>query len=341
MNRQAPRIAQFLALTLAAGLASPLAPPSARPADAAGAGLFERHWQDGKAELNGYRYRVIRYGEERAGQAVMVFVTEPFSASEHVKVDDPGRNPADTFEALKLNLVRDWGTGIYDYNTLVSVFTRSRDFSLEKVAFSAMEWCGSVHEEMISEPHRITDRVSSYFQGASGYRTLARKKDGVEEDQLLVLLRGLRGDEFLKPGESRTVPFLASPFYRRLTHREAAWSTATVERLPAREAIRVPAGRFECDVYLVHLYDGREGRFDLERAYPHRIIRWSWKPPAKAQGGMSRDGCDSGELAGSSRLPYWQLHANGDERYLRGLGLAPGVPLPPGETKGRRAPATP
>jgi hypothetical protein len=50
---------------------------------------------------------------------------------------------------------------------------------------------------------------------------------------------------------------------------------------------------------------------------------------------MGRDGCDSGELLGAARLPYWQLHGNGDERYLKRLGLAPGAPVPPPEPKRR------
>jgi len=218
---------------------------------------------------------------------------------------------------------------------MVSVFARSRDFSLDKVSFSAMEWCGNVYEEMIFEQRRITDRTYSYFEGESGYRTLPSREGGVLEDQLLILLRGLRGADYLKPGESRIVPFLASPFYRRLGHREAGWSLASIERLPAREAVLAPAGRFECDVYVVKPRDGRVGRFDVERVYPHRIVRWSWSPPAKAQGAMGRDGCDSGELAGSKRLPYWQLNANGNEAYLRDLGLLPGAPAPGPAPRGR------
>jgi hypothetical protein len=339
MKRNKVPAVKFLAkaAVVAWAVAGAVAPVPRRAAEAAGpdSRVFEPHWQDGKAELDGYRYRVIRYGAERMGQAVMVFVTEPFSASGHVKVDNPKKNPADTFEALKLNFVRDWQTGIYDYNTMVSVYTRSRDFSLEKISFSAMEWCGSVYEEMVFEAHRITDRLSSYFEGESGYRTYQRKDGGVEEDQLFILLRGLRGSDFLSPGESRTVPFLASCFYRRLVHREAGWSTATIRRLPARETVQVPAGRFDCDVYVVRPYGGRVGRFDVERAYPHRIIRWAWTPPAAAQGGMGRDACDSGELTGSTRLPYWQLHENGDQSYLRDLGQNPGAPVPPPMVKKR------
>ena len=73
---------------------------------------FEAHWQDGRAELDGYQYTVTRYGQARRGTAIMVFVTEPFSQSKRVKVDDPAANPSATFEALKLNFIRDFQTGI-------------------------------------------------------------------------------------------------------------------------------------------------------------------------------------------------------------------------------------
>jgi hypothetical protein len=329
-------IAPLLALAsiawIGAGCSRP-APPGAAAGAGAGSRVFESHWQDDRAEMDGYRYGVVRYGQPRTGQAVMVFVTEPWSASQHVKSDHPERDPGDTFEALKLNFVRDFQTGIYDYNTMVSVYTRSRDFSLDKLVLSAMEWCGSVYEEMIFEPGRITDRLSSYFQGESGNRTLPWKKGGVEEDQLYILLRGLRGEAFLGPGRKRTLPFLTSPFYGRLGHRPTGWGRATIERLRTPETVLVPAGRFACDVYRVSPDDGRVGRFDIERAYPHRIIRWSWTPPARAQGVMGRDGCDSGELLGSKRLAYWELHGNGDERYLEDLGLRPGAPLPPPQAK--------
>jgi hypothetical protein len=290
---------------------------SGRPTSAP---TFESHWQDGKAELAGYRYHVTRYGESRSGRAVMITVTEPFSASKRVKVDDARAHPADTFEALKVNLVRDFQTGVYDYNTMISAFCRSRDFSPVKVSFTAAEWCGQVYEEIAFEPHRTTDLVRSYFEDESASRSIQWRKGGVAEDFLFVLLRNLRGD-FLKPGETRNVPFLPSPFTSRLTHRPVAWTTATVARGPGPERIGVPAGTFEADVTTVRVADGREGRFWIERAYPHRVLKWDWTPPRDGASRMGADGADGGELTGSKRLPYWQLHANGDERHLRELGL--------------------
>jgi len=299
-----------------------LVPPSAGEGSGAATRgpTFESHWQDGKAELAGYRYHVTRYGQPRTGTAVMITVTEPFRASKRVKADDPNVNPADTFEALKLNLVRDFRTGIYDYKTMISAFCRSRDFSPVKVAFSAAEWCGQVYEEIEFEPHRTTDLVRSYFEDESAARTMQWKKGGVPEDLLFVLVRGLRGD-FLKPGEKRDFPFLPSPFTSRLAHTPMAWTTATAERSAGSERLRVPAGEFQADVFTVRVADGRVGRFWIERAYPHRVLQWAWTPSPKPASRMGADGADGGELTGTNRLAYWQLHANGDERELRGLGL--------------------
>ncbi|MGE5175394.1 MAG: hypothetical protein ACM3JJ_03385 [Hyphomicrobiales bacterium] len=286
---------------------------------------FEAHWEDGKAELDGYRYAVTRYGERRSGRCVMVFVTEPFSESLRVKVDDPSRHPGDVFEALKLNLVRSFQTGIYDYETMVSVFARSADFSPAKIAFSSTEWCGSVYEQEIFRPGRVLSTVDSYFEGESGADTLATPEGGVAEDDLYILLRGLRGD-YLKPGERRSVPFLPSPFHARLTHQPIVWTTAEIERGTGAITLLVPAGSFRTSLYTVRVADGREGRIWIERAAPHRIVKWAWSPPPRPATRMAGDAADQGELAGSARLAYWTLHGPGDERYLRELGLTTRAP---------------
>jgi hypothetical protein len=39
---------------------------------------------------------------------------------------------------------------------------------------------------------------------------------------------------------------------------------------------------------------------------------------------MSGDGADEGELIRSTRLPYWRLNAEGEERHLTEMGLPPG-----------------
>jgi len=330
---------------LAMAGATPTPPP--RP-PAAAAPTFESIWQDGRAELDGYRYTVTRYGQLRHGTAVMVFVTEPFSKAKHVKVDDPKKNPKDTFEALKLNFIRDFQTGIYDYNTMMSLYTRSRDFSPVKIAFSCDEWCGQVYEEMNVEGPQINDRYASYFEDESATAQLKLQQNGLTEEELLIRLRDLRG-AWLKPGERRTVPFLPSAFLRRLTHRrELGWEEATIERVRDVQAVGTPAGTFETTPYLVRVKNGPGAVYWIEQAYPHRVVRWQWSPsPTSAHsktasvGWSPAEGLDGGELTGSARLKYWEIHRVGDETYLAQLGLVTGPGGAQAPSRTEPSPSTP
>ncbi len=269
---------------------------------------FSRYWHDGKAELDGYRLTVSRYGQERVGTGVMIYVTEPFSESRRVKVEDAGADPGDTFDVLKLNVIRDFQTGIYDYNTMVSVFVRSADFSPVKISFTSAEWCGHVYEELLFYPGKITGYYHSYFEDESGPVEMENVEGGIAEDNLFVLLRGLRGD-FLEPGGRREVRLFPSVFAGRLAHVQPAWVDAVIERRADPQKIQVPAGEFEVTGYTVGITGGREGIYYVEAAYPHRIIRWEMPPDVR------------GELTGSERLVYWKLNKNGGEEYLRALGL--------------------
>lgn len=282
---------------------------------------FGSYWHDGKAELDGYRYAVTRYGQLRRGQCTAIYVTEPFSRSKRVKVDDATRNPKDTFDVLKLNLVRDFQTGIYDYNTMTSLFVQSSDLEPVKASFASMEWCGNVYEELRVDPGLVSQRLSSYFEDESTSQDARRPKDGLLEEELFMRLRGLYGD-YLSPGQAKAVAFLPSAFRRRLTHQPLRWTSARIERASAPRAVQVPAGRFSTVVYTVKIQGGPEGLFFVDRAYPHRIVRWEWRQAARGErlGGESND---SGELMGSTRISYWKLHGEGDESYLRRLGLRP------------------
>src|SRR2546423_13573645 len=121
--------------------ASPVLAALAIAAAPARADDFWSHWGDGKAELDGYALVEPRYGHPRDGTAVLIFVTEDFSDSLRVKAD-PGRHPAsDVYPVMKLNFVRDFQTGIYDYNVLTSVFARvaAGAFPVVKTSFSSQE----------------------------------------------------------------------------------------------------------------------------------------------------------------------------------------------------------
>ena len=276
---------------------------------------FWQQWGDGKAELAGYDLIMPRYGELRRGVAVAIFVTEPFSDSLRVKAD-PGRHPeSDVFQVMKLNLVRDFPTGIYDYNLMTSVFIalqparRIAPGEPAKISFSSQEWCGNVYQQMVVRPpHAIYD-VHSYFDGeADQSRRQPWRSDGLSEDAILLWARGLAAP-FVKPGETREVSLLPSLLESRLQHASPAWKTATLSVAAAPQSVIVPAGTFDTEVRSVEIEDGRTWTIFVERAAPHRIIRWS-----------VIDG-EEGQLVGSDRLAYWKMNGAEFASAVERLGL--------------------
>jgi hypothetical protein len=277
---------------------------------AASADDFWGHWGDGKAELNGYRLTQPRYGALREGTAILIYVTEDMSDSLRVKAD-PGKHPkSDVYPVLKLNAIRDFQTGIYDYNVMTSVFAHvSPGWPLAKVSFSSQEWCGHVWHQLIPRGGRIAGVSHSYFDGeADGKDDLELPPDGVFEDALPILLRGW-GTAYLKPGESRTVPYLRSLLSARLAHKPLAWGKAKVRRAAGSSAEVVPAGKFEVTQWTVAEEGGPTTTFAFEVAPPYRLIR------------RSNDQGEDAVLLGSTRLPYWQLNGPGGEKYLKEMGL--------------------
>jgi len=281
---------------------------------------FDARWHDGRAELDGYRYTITRYGQLRQGQAVMIFVTEPWSLSKRVKVEDPSKNPTDVFDVLKLNLVRDFQTGIYDYNTMLSLFVKTPDFSPVQLTFTSAEWCGNVYAKVQFDNDTVNETLFSYFEDESGTRSLERPPDGVTQDALFVLLRGLRG-AFLDPGEKRRIPLLSGILESRLRHQPLGWSSAQIERAAKPVSVRVPAGNWSNAVYFeVKVTDGRTGSFWVEPDGDARLLKWRWTEPGRAEAS------ESGELTGTLRTAYWKENGPGDEKLLQRLGLGSSGP---------------
>ena len=245
-------------------------------------------------------------------------MTEDFSDSLRVKAD-PGKHPAsDVYPVLKLNCVRDFQTGIYNYNTMTSTFARvAAGWPVAKVSFSSQEWCGQVWHQITPRDGKLVGLFHSYFDGeADGQDDLALPKDGVFEDALPILLRGWNG-EYLKAGESRAVPFLPSLFRSRLAHKPLAWGKATITRAAATSEVKVPAGTFKAVTWTVAEEGGVKTTYAFEAAPPYRLLR------------RSSDAGEDALLLGSSRQPYWKLNAPEGERFLKELGLKPPSRLAP------------
>jgi hypothetical protein len=265
----------YSCLAAIVALVAGLQPAPARADD------FWQRWGDGKAELDGYALTQPRYGQLHRGTAVLIFVTEDFSDSLRVKADPGKHPPSDVYPVLKLNFVRDFQTGIYDYNLMTSTFLKTEAaFAPVKVSFSSQEWCGHVYQQLLSRGGKLVGEAHSYFDGeADAPLELPLLPDGILEEQIPVLVRGLRGD-FLSPGASRTLPFLPSALGPVTAY------TVTVEER-----------------------NGPTTTWTVEAQAPRRLL--GWQSSTK----------EAGRLLGSARLPYWQLHDLGGEKYLKMLGL--------------------
>ena len=309
----APRSASS---AVSAGNAASSAVPAVTPLSSASSASFWAHWGDGRAEMNGYRLVQPRYGSPRAGSAVYIFVTEDFTDSLRVKAD-PGKHPApDVYPVMKLNAVRHFQTGIYDYKVMTSTFARvASGWPLAKVSFSSQEWCGHVYHQLLPRGGKEDGVFHSYFDGeADGQDNLPQPEGGIYEDALPIFVRGW-GTTYLQPGESRKGPFLPSLLRARLDHKKLAWGQATISRSAGTSTVKVPAGSFDVSVWTVAEDGGRTFTYEIEAAAPFRLVRWS------------TDAGEEASLLGSTRLAYWKLNGPGGEQHLADIGLKPASAL--------------
>lgn len=284
---------------------------------------FWSHWGDGQAEISTYDLTYPRYGAPRTGVAVAIFVTEPFSYEARVKADPGKHASSDVFPVMKLNLVQDFQTGIYDYNEQTSSFLALGSLSqqpgghLTKVSFSSQEWCGHSWAQWLRKPDGLHYSGHSYFDGeADRAAVLPAPAEGIAEEQLWFWARGM-AEPRLESGGAVTLPFRRSLQHERHSHREAAWSEARFTRDGKPARVTVPGGTFECETWRAEERDGTSFTFRVEAAAPRRIIEWS-----------SSEG-ERGVFVKSDRVKYWERNKPGGEAALSRLGLRQRPPRTP------------
>src|SRR3954454_4302597 len=128
-------------------------------------------WSDGQAEIGAYDLTFTSYNQLRKGVAIAIFVTETFSNTLRVKADPGKHGPGDEYPVMKLNLVKDYQTGIYDYNDMLSTFValapvnRRLAATPTKISFSSQEWCGHVYSQLLFGEQKARLTQHSYFDG--------------------------------------------------------------------------------------------------------------------------------------------------------------------------------
>jgi hypothetical protein len=265
---------------------------------------FKDYWYAGKSEINSYSLIQSRYGEDREGKAVLIFVTEDFSINKQVKLDNPDADGKDNVSVLKLNFTKNFVTGIYPYSMMLSVFTpidQSQNSNTLKLTMSAQEWCGQTYTQANLKNNGYSIVGHSYFE-KEGDQALYLKAVWLEDE----IWNRIRLDpETLPVGEIEIIPGL---FFSRLSHTGLDLEKAICSKEEIEDLI----------IYSISYPEHQRSlAIQFEKAFPHRINGWVEK---SVQGDNTFT--TSATLDKQLYTDYWTQNKN-EFQYLRdSLGLS-------------------
>ena len=264
------------------------------------------YWYGGDAEITSYTLTQARYGELRQGDAVVVFVTEPFSKSKHVKLDDSREE--DEVPVLKMNQIRTFTTGIYPYSMMTSTFSSFEGGTALKATTSSQEWCGHTWTQMnLEEDNRYRFEQRSYFESEGDQNTTLTS--GMLEDNLWSTVRLLETEQLPAEVEVDLIPSLQ---FLRLRHLPVQPYKATISTKYLREGE---------SMLLVEYKDvERSLALFFTTDFPHTIERWE-ETYRSGFGPSAAVMTSAGVLKKRIKAQYWDLNSNAHAHYRTKLGL--------------------
>lgn len=221
---------------------------------------WKSYWNQGKAEINSYEVVQERYGEHREAGQVMVFVTEDLSAKKQVKLDSAPEPGDARVPVLKMNAIRRFQTGIYDYSLMQSVFTpvRGEETRTLKTTATIQDWCGHIFTQCNAGSDGYRVQSFSYFESEGDVDK--QVKPDLLEDEIWTRLR-------INPNSlaAERVMVLPAVFYSRLRHKPLQ---------PQPASIAIEKGDVESTLNLIYSDIPRQLSIRFETAFPHRILAW-------------------------------------------------------------------
>ncbi len=269
---------------------------------------FRDYWYNGQAEISRYKLDQAQYGAVNPGEAVLIFVTEDFRTDTQVKLESDAKDKATS--VLKLNSIRRFVTGIYDYSLYSSVFTPINTKKYEhsqKVTMSSQDWCGQVYTQLNLNGGKYDVMKRSYFE-----------KDATEdfkidaawlEDEIWTRLR--MDPATLPKGETKVIPaaYAARIAGQKLEPQKAVGTLADY----AGDAFTGKA----LQQYSLNYPDvQRELRIVFEKTFPHAIAGWEETYPSRGKTLTTR-----AVKMEQIRLDYWSHNAPGDTTLRKELGI--------------------
>ena len=252
------------------------------------AGFWEL-WGDGKAEMAVFDLKTPRYGELRKGSATLITVTETFLEKEKVK-GSGSSSSAGNLPVMKFAQIRDYQTGVYDYNLMSTSFIALQarggrpSGAPIKISFGAQEWCGHVYHQLLFDDQQVESELHSYFEGeADQEKSFSAPVEAVAEDSLIFHSRGL--SRKFSDGEDITI--LGSLETARLKHQPLKVLKAKV-KIGEKDGARIHS----------YSYDSSWLNVFTEKEWPHKVLGWEKSNGEKAT------------LKSTVRKKYWEMNKN-------------------------------
>jgi len=271
---------------------------------------FKNYWYDGKAEITSYKLEQARYGELHEGYAVLVFVTEDFSKSKQVKLDDPQSAKGDDVKVLKLNRIKKFDTGIYRYSMMDSVFTPiyiGEYPNTLKITSSSQEWCGNTFTQLNLDDNGYEVRSFSYFESEGDDKFSLQKE--ILEDELWARIR--LAPDSLPVGRIKIIP---ATMASRLTHKELEVEIAEASLEQNADDSNL------MDYKLVYDDSGRSMEITFSKTFPYEIL--SWEETYKS--GFGKNAKTLTTKATKNKVlitDYWNKNEPADRALRKELGL--------------------
>ncbi|HEX8372170.1 MAG TPA: hypothetical protein VF585_05290 [Chthoniobacterales bacterium] len=291
---------QFAFIVLAAAVLS-LTTTRAEDWPAAGARAY---WNQGKAEISRYALLQNRYGELHSGDAVLIFVSEPFSRSKQVKLDDYASAGGDLVNVLKLNFTKTFLTGIYPYSLMLSTFSPADGASPAlKVTMSGQEWCGHVFSQLNRRGDHLELQDFSYFESDGDRKTSLPA--AILEDEMWARIR--LNPEALPVGKLEIIP---GSFAARFMHLPQKVEKAEASVTSSEDVI----------TYSLRYLSGsdRELQISFKKDFPHQITGWSETYTDFSGKRLTT----TGKLTKTILSDYWKHHQNADRMLRKDLDLS-------------------
>ncbi|MCP4439901.1 MAG: hypothetical protein GY810_13230 [Aureispira sp.] len=267
---------------------------------------FDGYWGHGDAEITSFELEQARYGEIRKGQAVQIFVTEDFSRSKQVKLDQPETKKLDAVKILKMNLNKKFNTGLYDYSMMQSVFTPVDEDKYPytmKTTTSIQDWCGQTFTQVNLQAYRYKVSIRSYFESEGDVEEVLEQ--AILEDEIWNRIR--LNPEELPTGEFAMIPSAAMA---RLIHKTPVVTDveASNEKHKSNSSLMTYTVKF--------LEPERVLAIDYHKTFPHHIV--GWKETYEDNG---KKLTTKATKKATLMIDYWNKNSSSDSKLRKVLKL--------------------